>query len=55
MIRTLEEKHCGYLLYLQCFMDFGGLLIKGSKYKDPMNKNDIQKAVLPRPNTLERE
>ncbi|MCM3444506.1 hypothetical protein [Metabacillus halosaccharovorans] len=45
VIRTLEEKHCGYLLYLQCFMDFGGLLIKGSKYKDPMNKNDIQKVL----------
>jgi hypothetical protein len=45
VIRTIEEKHCGYLLYLQCFMDFGGLLIKGSKYKEPMNKNDIRKVL----------
>jgi hypothetical protein len=42
IIRTLEEKLCGYLLYLQCFMDYGGLLIKGSIHKEPLNKNDIQ-------------
>lgn len=48
VIRSLDEKYCGYLLVLQCYADYkdkGGLLVKSSKSLKPMERKDIQKAL----------
>ncbi len=45
VIATIDEKHCGYLLYLQCFISYEGVLINADRSKTPMNKADIQRAV----------
>src|SRR5690606_418603 len=45
VISAIDEKHCGYLLYLQCFISYDGVLTRPTHDKEPMNKRDIQDAV----------
>lgn len=45
VIRTLDDKYCGYLLFLQCFLDYDGVLVKGQKQKIPMTKVDIAQTL----------
>lgn len=42
IIGKIDDKHCGYLLYLQCFISYEGVLSRG---KSPMTKRDIQEVV----------
>jgi len=44
VISMLDEKTCGYLLYLQCFVNFDNVLVKGQS-KTPMTKKDIQETL----------
>ncbi len=45
VISAIDEKHCGYLLYLQCFISYEGVLTNPTHAKTPMTKLDIQDAV----------
>jgi DNA-binding CsgD family transcriptional regulator len=46
VIGTIKDKHCGYLLYLQCFISYeGGILVHPTHEKTPMTKHDIQEVV----------
>lgn len=45
VIAAIDEKHCGYLLYLQCFISYDGALTHNTHGKQPMTKADIQDAV----------
>jgi hypothetical protein len=45
VICSLDSNYCGYLLFLQCFIDYEGVLINGQKQKVPMRKVDIAKAL----------
>lgn len=46
VIGKIDEKHCGYLLYLQCFISYAdGLLVKPDRDKTPMTKRDIQDTI----------
>lgn len=45
VIENIDDKHCGYLLYLQCFINFEGKLVKDNRNKTPMTKADIQETV----------
>lgn len=46
VIGKIEDKHCGYLLYLQCFISYeDGLLVRANREKTPMTKADIQEVV----------
>lgn len=40
VISNIDSKHCGYLLYLQCFIDFKGRLVNDNNIL--MSKTDIQ-------------
>jgi hypothetical protein len=42
VIAAIDDKYCGYLLYLQTYIDYDGVLTGGNK---PMNRADIQKAL----------
>lgn len=39
VIANVPDKHCGYLLYLQCFIDYEGRILHPNNR--PMNKQDI--------------
>lgn len=42
VIEAIEDKHCGYLLYLQCFIAYeDGVLTNPNRDKTPMTKNEI--------------
>jgi hypothetical protein len=43
VINMIDEKHCGHLLYLQCFISFDGVLTNADK--SSMTKADVQKAL----------
>ena len=45
VIEAIDDKHCGYLLYLQCFIAYDGLLVNAVRDKTPMTKRDIQRTV----------
>jgi hypothetical protein len=45
VIGKIDDKHCGYLLYLQCFISFDGVLTQPTHDKAPMTKRDIQDVV----------
>ncbi|WP_157911734.1 hypothetical protein [Alteribacter populi] len=46
IIGHIEDKHCGYLLYLQCFISYDdGRLTNPDRDKTPMSKRDIQEVV----------
>ncbi|WP_350303581.1 hypothetical protein [Bacillus pumilus] len=38
---VLTTAQCGYLMLLQCYVDYGGLLIKSSHDKTPMGTSDM--------------
>lgn len=40
----LDTKECGYLLYLQCFVNYDNTLVTGQK-KKPMNKRKIREVL----------
>jgi hypothetical protein len=50
VIANVPEKHCGYLLYLQCFLGFDGVIRNPDKspmtYDDMMKKLKVGKTVL---------
>jgi len=41
VITNVAEKHCGYLLYLQCFIGFDGVIRHASRENNPMTRDDI--------------
>jgi hypothetical protein len=45
VIGKIDDKHCGYLLYLQCFISFEGVLVQPTHDEKPMTKRDIQDVV----------
>lgn len=46
VIGAINDKHCGYLLYLQCFISFdGGILTNPNRDKTAMTKADIQRVL----------
>lgn len=45
IIGKIDDKHCGYLLYLQCFISFEGVLVNADNEKTAMTKADIQHVV----------
>jgi hypothetical protein len=45
VIGKIDDKHCGYLLYLQCFISYDGVLIHPTHDETPMTKRDIQDVV----------
>jgi CRP-like cAMP-binding protein len=45
VIEQLDDSECGYLLYLQCFIDFDGKLVQGNRDKTPMTKQDVQETL----------
>jgi DNA-binding CsgD family transcriptional regulator len=46
VIGAIKDKHCGYLLYLQCFISYDdGRLVNPTKEKTPMTRRDIQNVV----------
>jgi hypothetical protein len=45
VIGKIDDKHCGYLLYLQCFISYDGVLVSTDHDKVPMTKADIQAVV----------
>lgn len=45
VIENIDDKHCGYLLYLQCFIDYRGKLVKSDRAKTVMTKKDVQETV----------
>lgn len=45
---SIEDKYCGYLLMIQCFVYYknkGGLIVKSSKNLNPMTKEDIKQTL----------
>jgi hypothetical protein len=42
VIAKIDDKYCGYLLYLQTFIDYEGVLVKPNREREPMTKNDIK-------------
>lgn len=45
VIAKINDKHCGYLLYLQCFINYNGVLVKPTHDKEPMTKADIMEVI----------
>lgn len=45
LIAELEAKDCGYLLFLQCFINYDGMLINRNHEKTPMTRDDIQETL----------
>jgi hypothetical protein len=45
VIGKIDDKHCGYLLYLQCFISYEGVLVSADRDKAPLSKADIQAVV----------
>lgn len=45
VIGKIDDKHCGYLLYLQCFISYDGVLVSADQDNAPMSKADIQAVV----------
>jgi hypothetical protein len=43
VVARIDDKYCGYLLYLQTHINFEGTLVKSTA--EPMNRADIQKAL----------
>lgn len=43
VINKIKDKHCGYLLYLQCFINYNGQLVNESN--NVMNKDNIQEIL----------
>lgn len=43
VISSIDEKHCGYLLYLQCFINYNGQLVRSNDI--PMSKDEIQETL----------
>lgn len=46
VIGQIDDKHCGYLLYLQCFISYDrGILTNANRGKTAMSKADIQRVL----------
>ncbi|MEK4910577.1 helix-turn-helix domain-containing protein [Niallia sp. FSL M8-0099] len=45
VIGKIDDKNCGYLLYLQCFISYDGVLVNANHEKTAMSKADIQAVV----------
>jgi hypothetical protein len=45
VIGKIDDKHCGYLLYLQCFISYEGVLVSADHDRAPLSKADIQSLV----------
>jgi hypothetical protein len=45
VIGKIDDKHCGYLLYLQCFISYEGVLVSADHDNAPLSKADIQALV----------
>jgi hypothetical protein len=45
IVLALDLRYCGYLLLLQCYVTYGGLLVYGQKNKNPMTKKDIARVL----------
>lgn len=43
VVARIDDKYCGYLLYLQTYINYAGTLV--SSADDPMTRADIQKAL----------
>lgn len=43
VIERVSDSYCGYLLYLQCFIDYDGVIVNTNK--SPMTKAQIRKAL----------
>lgn len=43
VIKGVKDKHCGYLLYLQCFINYSGCLVNTDTTS--MSKEDIQETL----------
>lgn len=45
VITKIDDKYCGYLLYLQTYINYDGVLVNATHEKEPMTKEDIQSAL----------
>lgn len=45
VIKVLNDAELGYLLLLQCFIDFDNRLVNSNRHKTPMTKKDVQETL----------